>query len=109
MFIKEALLIKAQIYRKNRKLRIWSHLLKKSFMENIIFCAVKILGTDSFLVRMQYTLQPSQSAQETPNEDKNLSILKEKFSHVNLKSTVLQNSYENSKFKVFFSLIEHIS
>ena len=23
-----------------RKLRIWSHLLKKSFMENFIFCAV---------------------------------------------------------------------
>ena len=23
-----------------RKLRIWSHLLKKSLMENIIFCAV---------------------------------------------------------------------
>ena len=25
-----------------RKLRIWSHLLKKSFMENFIFCAAKI-------------------------------------------------------------------
>ena len=25
-----------------RKLRIWSHLLKKSFMENFIFCAVCI-------------------------------------------------------------------
>ena len=24
-----------------RKLRIWSHLLKKSLMENFIFCAVK--------------------------------------------------------------------
>ena len=24
-----------------RKLRIWSHLLKKSLMENLIFCAVK--------------------------------------------------------------------
>ena len=24
----------------HRKLRIWSHLLKKSFMENFIFCAV---------------------------------------------------------------------
>ena len=23
-----------------RKLRIWSHLLKKSFMQNIVFCAV---------------------------------------------------------------------
>ena len=26
-----------------RKLRIWSHLLKKSLMENIIFCAVKFV------------------------------------------------------------------
>ena len=26
---------------KKRKLRIWSHLLKKSLMENFIFCAVK--------------------------------------------------------------------
>ena len=25
-----------------RKLRIWSHLLKKSFMENFIFCAVNL-------------------------------------------------------------------
>ena len=25
------------------KLRIWSHLLKKSFMENFIFCAVRVL------------------------------------------------------------------
>ena len=25
-----------------RKLRIWSHLLKKSLMENFIFCAVKL-------------------------------------------------------------------
>ena len=25
-----------------RKLRIWSHLLKKSFMENFIFCAVSV-------------------------------------------------------------------
>ena len=25
-----------------RKLRIWSHLLKKSLMQNFIFCAVKI-------------------------------------------------------------------
>ena len=24
-----------------RKLRIWSHLLKKTLMENVIFCAVK--------------------------------------------------------------------
>ena len=26
-----------------RKLRIWSHLLKKSLMENFIFCAVQVL------------------------------------------------------------------
>ena len=26
-----------------RKLRIWSHLLKKSIMENFIFCAVKVI------------------------------------------------------------------
>ena len=25
-------------------LRIWSHLLKKSLMENIIFCAVRCIG-----------------------------------------------------------------
>ena len=27
-----------------RKLRIWSHLLKKSFMENFIFCAVLVFN-----------------------------------------------------------------
>ena len=27
-----------------RNLRIWSHLLKKSLMENFIFCAVKYLS-----------------------------------------------------------------
>ena len=26
-----------------RKLRIWSHILKKSLMENFIFCTVKVL------------------------------------------------------------------
>ena len=28
-----------------RKLRIWSHLLKKSLMENFIFCAVIVTAT----------------------------------------------------------------
>ena len=30
-----------------RKLRIWSHLLKKSFVENFIFCAVNPVGLAS--------------------------------------------------------------
>ena len=37
-------------------LRIWSHLLKKSLMENFIFCAVKNKKTDSkrlFLWKMK--------------------------------------------------------
>ena len=29
-----------------RKLRIWSHLLKKPLMENFIFCAVKLFKSD---------------------------------------------------------------
>ena len=29
-----------------RKLRIWSHLLKKSLMENLIFCAVYMTSAD---------------------------------------------------------------
>ena len=29
-------------YQIRRKLRIWSHLLKKSLMENFIFCGVKL-------------------------------------------------------------------
>ena len=32
----------------DRKLRIWSHLLKKSLMENFIFCAVLNLGKTEF-------------------------------------------------------------
>ena len=32
----------------NRKLRIWSHLLKKSWMENFIFCAVSLLILSEF-------------------------------------------------------------
>ena len=30
-----------------RKLRIWSHLPKKSLMENFIFCAVSLIGSDT--------------------------------------------------------------
>ena len=30
----------------SRKLRIWSHLLKKFLMENFIFCAVRIVLTE---------------------------------------------------------------
>ena len=30
-----------------RKLRIWLHLLKKSFMENFIFCAVVLVSAES--------------------------------------------------------------
>ena len=30
------------------KLRIWSHLLKKSLMENFIFCAVFIVGCSTY-------------------------------------------------------------
>ena len=40
-----------------RELRIWSHLLKKSLMENLIFCAVKIEGLQLvtlFKERLQY-------------------------------------------------------
>ena len=40
-----------------RKMRIWSHLLKKSLMENLIFCAVKIEGLQLvtlFKERLQY-------------------------------------------------------
>ena len=33
-------------------LRIWSHFLKKSLMENFIFCAVSILGTTLFLLQI---------------------------------------------------------
>ena len=29
-----------------RKLRIWSHLLNKSLIENFIFCAVMLQGVD---------------------------------------------------------------
>ena len=35
-----------------RKLRIWSHLLKKSLMENFIFCVVCL--TESYMHRWQY-------------------------------------------------------
>ena len=35
-----------------RKQRVWSHLLKKSLMENLIFCAVKNCGTNSFKVNL---------------------------------------------------------
>ena len=37
-FIKDLL---SKCYQIRKKLRIWSHLLKKSLMENFIFCAVK--------------------------------------------------------------------
>ena len=31
-----------------RNLRIWSHLLKKSFMENFVFCAMSVISEDIF-------------------------------------------------------------
>ena len=42
-----------------RKLRIWSHLLKKSLMENFIFCAVRIgltIFRVTYFLSMQYML-----------------------------------------------------
>ena len=33
-----------------RKLRIWSHLLKKSWMENFIFCAVWVKYLNTFII-----------------------------------------------------------
>ena len=41
-----------QIY---RKLRIWSHLLNKSLMENFVFCAVKPKDRSSFLPLITFT------------------------------------------------------
>ena len=38
-----------------RKLRIWSHLLKKSLMESFIFCAVAALSSASLhLIKVEY-------------------------------------------------------
>ena len=37
-----------------RKLRIWSQLLKKSLMENVIFCAVKKLSCHRCLIGRKY-------------------------------------------------------
>ena len=37
-----------------RKLRIWSHLLKKSLMENFIFCAVQNMVMCLFMVWSSY-------------------------------------------------------
>ena len=34
----------------SEKMRIWSHLLKKSFMENLIFCAVCLDGSLFFRI-----------------------------------------------------------
>ena len=36
------------------KLRIWSHLLKKSLMENFFFCPVLIQANAPFLQRQKY-------------------------------------------------------
>ena len=40
-----------------RKLRIWSYLLKKSLMENFIFCAVLVAKTVYFTVKRCYKMQ----------------------------------------------------
>ena len=46
-----------QIRRKlHRKLRIWSHLLKKSFMENFIFCAKLGFNDSTSLIVTDYEL-----------------------------------------------------
>ena len=39
-----------------RKLRIWSHLLTKSLMENFIFCAVQITFNSDFFKYLLHTL-----------------------------------------------------
>ena len=41
--------------------RIWSHLLKKSLMQNIIFCAVIILNLSYFLYYLYYSLHGASS------------------------------------------------
>ena len=49
LYIKDFLSKFDQIRRKLwRKLRIWSHLLKKSLMQNFIFCAVHIEVENGF-------------------------------------------------------------
>ena len=55
-----------------RKLQIWSHLLKKSLMENFIFCAVSIENTRSFnwLIKRTY---PRNS--KTPYQGKPLILI----------------------------------
>ena len=37
------------------KLRIWSHLLKKSWIENIIFCAVKLQNDPIIQMIVKYS------------------------------------------------------
>ena len=47
-----------------RKLRIWSHLLKKSLMENFIFCAMYVTGTFEFKLKREKYVQLSKSVRE---------------------------------------------
>ena len=41
------------------KLRIWSHLLRKSLMENFIFCAVSLSSVNTFTLNDDYNLKLS--------------------------------------------------
>ena len=45
-----------------RKLRIWSHLLKESLMENFIFCAVLVSLTSLSIFTFTYSLIPLQKS-----------------------------------------------
>ena len=50
-----------------RKLRIWSHLLKKFLKENFIFCAVLVLELLQFLFIQDLTKLPTQADVNPPS------------------------------------------
>ena len=57
-----------------RKVRIWSYLLKKSFMENFIFCAVSHLSLPQILF-------PAVNGREQYSSSKKISFLQQSYTY----------------------------
>ena len=49
------------------QIRSWSHLLKKSLMENFIFCAVVLLNQLNFLKKVKSILKYRNKLKKKPN------------------------------------------
>ena len=88
-----------------RKLRIWSHFLKKSLMKNFIFCVVVIVRIQSLTVQFWLRrLHNLQLTRKTVSHQSSLLIFETKPIHIDVKSP-LRNFKEKRNRKTLFAFV----